>query len=127
MLLESTIFSRLLRDNPDGFTAMSSDGAADTAYPVDMDMLADDIYVVALRGHELTIHLSEPDAMSTVRSWLILTANESKFFGGWANDGYLYLDRVEFVKGRSKAIALGRSRNQLAIYHPASGEDVKIN
>lgn len=51
--------------------------------------------------------------------------NDHYLLGVWLEDGELYLDVVEVIETRSAAVALGRARDQIAIWDLAKSEIIE--
>jgi hypothetical protein len=68
---------------------------------------------------------------STVASYLtdtseLLQSNPNNYFGGWVDNGQLYLDISERVMDIRKAVRLGVVRRQLGIYSLATNSTLDI-
>lgn len=76
-----------------------------------------DGYMVAMKGFELKTTLeNKSEIASYINKHYISVARGENYFGGWVNEGVLYLDIATNVKNKESAIRLGRKNEQLAIY-----------
>lgn len=78
-------------------------------------------YMVALTGFEKKLPRvwNTEDLMETLNSWFAdirYTGDSAAFIGLWEHEGILYLDLAQRFIDRDKAIAMGKARNQLAIW-----------
>ena len=87
-------------------------------------------YMVALQGYELQVPVTE-FFTGIVADYIgehaqKLMANPSLCLGTWVNEGIVYLDLSENVGSREQALALGKERNQLAIFNLETFEEVTV-
>ena len=66
----------------------------------------------------------------TIEGYLIdneeLLADPSNSFGAWSHDGKVYLDVVATTSDKEKAIELGKSNNQLAIWDLKNNQEIPL-
>ena len=60
-------------------------------------------------------------------SYLESSSDDPICFGFWIDSGDCYFDVSNVVSGEAEAVALGKFRGELAIYHPATGSDIDVN
>ena len=87
-------------------------------------------YMVALEGYELQVPVSE-FFTGIVADYIgehaqKLMSNPALCLGTWVNEGIVYLDLSENVGSREQALALGKERNQLAIFNLETFEEVTV-
>ena len=59
-------------------------------------------------------------------SYLESSSDDPICFGFWIDGGDCYFDVSNVVYGEAEAVALGKFRGELAIYHPATGSDIDV-
>jgi hypothetical protein len=69
-----------------------------------------------MRAEEIRGHEREALASYARKNHDIFNGNKNMFFGGWAHKGKVYVDPSENVRDLEAAKALGRARNQIAIW-----------
>lgn len=87
-------------------------------------------YMCALVGFEKQVPRvwNSFDLQQVLNEWLSeisYTGDSFAFIGLWENDGTLYLDLSQHFTNRDKAVAMGQSRNQLAIWDCANKCEIK--
>lgn len=88
-----------------------------------------DGYMVAIPGYEKKVNRvwNTLDLAQVVNSWLAeigYTGDSPAFIGLWEYDGILYLDLSQWFVDRDKAIAMGKLRNQIAIWDCANKTEI---
>lgn len=55
--------------------------------------------------------------------------NEASFYGVWADEetGKIYFDGSSWVFDLHSALAVGKARNEIAIWDIANGEEIRVN
>lgn len=71
--------------------------------------------------------------LMAIRRWVdkvapavTVTASPARYFGAWMDEGKLYLDVVEVFSSaeEDRAVAAGRARSQISIWHNGRGEEI---
>lgn len=90
-------------------------------------------WAVSLKGHEYKYlnPVYAIDNVGVVSKYLhdkakVLVNTEGSCIGGWAHEGYVYLDVSVVVKDKEAAIKLGKENEQLAIYDLNKKEEIRI-
>lgn len=99
---------------------------AGTATPYTGDGIA-----VAVPEYGELIPLGLPDARRHIREWVELRAHAVSqsarfYFGAWLSGEYLYLDVVEIFSSADEdlAVAAGRRRNQISVWHNGRQQEI---
>ena len=86
------------------------------------------LYIVSLAGFERVI--SAPPDETEIRAWIVQATGALKrrghYIGGWRKGPFFLLDVSIAVRRLDRALCFARSQRQQAIYHPATGEEVKV-
>lgn len=74
-----------------------------------------DGYAVAIASvARLSVHTPAAQLVDTARR--VAQEYGSSFVGTWVHEGYVYVDPVQYVRDRERAIRIGREHGQQAIY-----------
>lgn len=75
---------------------------------------------VTIKADEVTPDVLAWSARAVVGEW------DTAFVGTWVEKGVMYIDAVQYVSDRERAMALGREHQQLAIYDFAEQEVITL-
>ena len=119
-MLADYIANVILPENPEGFTIDPV-----TIEPPGYDR---DTFIVSLKGREQRF-IARPQS-SDISGWINLNKDalfqSGHYIGGWRNKWHFFLDVSIAVQGRILAFNAARANQQLAIYHPSSGQSFYV-